>query len=95
MREMKARLTILLSAWLPGVGGLVHLPARSLRSSALLYPDLLAGREGLNAETQRFVERRREVLFSAFLRAPLRLCVRTGLAAGLRLGCAASAAAFR
>src|ERR1017187_9554491 len=67
----------------------------SLRPSALLYPDLLAGCEGFNAETQRFAESRREVFFSAFLRVPLRLCVKTGLASRLRLCRAASLAPFR
>src|ERR1017187_4791500 len=62
----------------------------SLRPSALLYPDLLAGCEGFNAEAQRFAESRREVFFSAFLRVPLRLCVKTGLASRLRLGRAAN-----
>jgi hypothetical protein len=33
-----------------------------------------------NAKAQRFAEIRREFFFSAFLRVPLRLCVKTGLA---------------
>ena len=33
-----------------------------------------------NAEAQRFAEGRREFFFSAFLRVPLRLCVKTVLA---------------
>src|ERR1017187_2416928 len=37
-------------------------------------------RRGFNADAQRLAERRREFLFSAFLRVPLRLCVKTGLA---------------
>src|ERR1039458_8813301 len=37
-------------------------------------------RRRLDADAQRFAERRREFLFSAFLRVPLRLCVKTGLA---------------
>src|ERR1035441_10588861 len=37
-------------------------------------------RRGLNADAQRLAERHREFLFSAFLRVPLRLCVKTGLA---------------
>src|ERR1035441_3793171 len=36
-------------------------------------------RRGLNADAQRLAERRREFFFSAFLRVPLRLCVKTGL----------------
>src|ERR1035438_7711658 len=61
-------------------------PAESGKKRVLLYPDLLAGCEGFNAEAQRFAESRREVFFSAFLRVPLRLCVKTGLASRLRLG---------
>src|ERR1017187_9741650 len=37
-------------------------------------------RRGFNADAQRLAERRREFFFSAFLRVPLRLCVKTGLA---------------
>src|ERR1035441_3247077 len=36
-------------------------------------------RRGLNADAQRLAERRRVFFFSAFLRVPLRLCVKTGL----------------
>jgi hypothetical protein len=95
VRKMKTRLKILLVAWLAGAGGLMRTSARGLRSSALLYPDLLAGLEGSNAETQRFAERRGEVLFSAFLRAPSRLCPKTGLASRLRLCRAVSSATLR
>ena len=35
---------------------------------------------GLNAKAQRGAERRKEFFFFAFLRVPLRLCVKTGLA---------------
>jgi hypothetical protein len=63
--------------------------------SALLYPDLLAGCEGFNAEAQGFAESRREVLFSAFLRVSLRLCVKTGLASALGLGRAVAFAPLR
>src|ERR1035441_4643006 len=36
-------------------------------------------RRGLNADAQRLAERHKEFSFSAFLRVPLRLCVKTGL----------------
>ena len=42
--------------------------------------ELARSLRGFNAEAQRLAEVRREFFFSAFLRGPLRLCVKTGLA---------------
>jgi hypothetical protein len=45
---------------------------RARLSVTLLYPDLLAGCEGSNAETQRTRRKEKEIILSAFLGA---LCV--------------------